>query len=91
MHMIILIYMNWRVDSRTQTLLLAGLTESSSPVETLPSSAGRLGLLDVERLVYELRDAHEDTARMALERSYDDRWDAHLDYLALVADALSLS
>jgi hypothetical protein len=32
-------------------------------------------------LVYELLDAHEDTARLARELGCDPRWAAHLDYL----------
>jgi hypothetical protein len=38
----------------------------------------------VERLtelVYELLDAHEDTARLAQELLADPGWEAHLDYL----------
>jgi hypothetical protein len=38
----------------------------------------------VERLtelVYELLDAHEDTARLARELADDGRWEAHLEYL----------
>jgi hypothetical protein len=33
------------------------------------------------RLVYELLDAHEDTARLATELAGDPRWAAHTDYL----------
>jgi glutamate mutase epsilon subunit len=32
-------------------------------------------------LVYELLDAHDDTAALAEELAGDPRWDAHLDYL----------
>lgn len=32
-------------------------------------------------LVYELLDAHEDTARLAVELAGDPAWAAHLDYL----------
>jgi hypothetical protein len=32
-------------------------------------------------LVYELLDAHDDTARLAAEHEGDLRWDAHVDYL----------
>ncbi len=32
-------------------------------------------------LVYELLDAHEDTARLAGDFVPDARWEAHLDYL----------
>ncbi len=32
-------------------------------------------------LVYELLDAHDDTAHLAEELAGDERWDAHLDYL----------
>jgi hypothetical protein len=33
------------------------------------------------RLVYELLDAHDDTARLMAERERDVRWQAHLEYL----------
>lgn len=33
------------------------------------------------RLVYELLDAHDDTARLAGRLPSDERWLAHLDYL----------
>ncbi len=45
------------------------LKRSSAPVESLTE------------LVYELLDAHEDTARLASELECGDRWAAHLDYL----------
>jgi hypothetical protein len=32
-------------------------------------------------LVYELLDAHDDTARLARGDGCDEAWDAHLDYL----------
>ena len=32
-------------------------------------------------LIYELLDAHEDTARIAAETSLDPTWHAHLEYL----------
>jgi hypothetical protein len=35
----------------------------------------------VATLVYELLDAHDDTARMASDFELDPRWHAHLDYL----------
>ncbi len=45
------------------------LKRSSAPVESLTE------------LVYELLDAHQDTARLASELACGDRWAAHLDYL----------
>ena len=33
------------------------------------------------QLVYELLDAHDDTAQLASGFAGDPRWDAHLDYL----------
>jgi hypothetical protein len=33
------------------------------------------------RLVYELLDAHDDTARIATGQNLDARWQAHLSYL----------
>jgi hypothetical protein len=32
-------------------------------------------------LVYELLDAHDDTARLALAEGCEGAWEAHLDYL----------
>jgi hypothetical protein len=32
-------------------------------------------------LVYELLDAHDDTARLARDGDLDERWVAHIDYL----------
>jgi hypothetical protein len=32
-------------------------------------------------LVYELLDAHDDTARLARAEGGDEAWNAHLDYL----------
>ncbi len=48
------------------------MRETRSPVE---ASAA---LVD---LIYELMDAHDDTARLAQGLSSDVRWQAHLDYL----------
>ena len=48
------------------------MRETRSPVET----SARL----VE-LIYELMDAHDDTARLAQGPSSDVQWQAHLDYL----------
>jgi hypothetical protein len=45
------------------------LKQSAAPVESLTE------------LVYELLDAHADTARLASELDGDDGWAAHLDYL----------
>lgn len=35
----------------------------------------------VNRLLYELLDAHLDTLKLADEQSLNERWAAHLDYL----------
>jgi hypothetical protein len=48
------------------------MRETRSPVETSAR------LVD---LIYELMDAHDDTARLAHGLSEDVRWQAHLDYL----------
>jgi hypothetical protein len=43
---------------------------------------GRSGAaFDATALIYELLDAHEDTARLVREAADNARWDAHLDYL----------
>lgn len=46
----------------------------SRPIEVTPVEY-------LTRLVYELLDAHEDTAELAGELAGDPRWAAHLDYL----------
>jgi hypothetical protein len=49
------------------------MRETRSPVEASAK---------IVELVYELMDAHDDTARMAGEPCFsDERWAAHLDYL----------
>jgi hypothetical protein len=48
------------------------MREAKSSVE----SAAKLA-----ELVYELLDAHDDTARLAGAHTGDERWAAHLDYL----------
>jgi hypothetical protein len=48
------------------------MRETRSPVE----ASARL--VD---LIYELMDAHDDTARLAQGLGSDERWQAHLDYL----------
>jgi hypothetical protein len=35
---------------------------------------------DLMRLVYELLDAHEDTARLAADLAIDPHWEVHLKY-----------
>jgi hypothetical protein len=45
------------------------------------SERGSVGAADFGSLVYELLDAHADTARLAEEFAYDPHWAAHLDYL----------
>jgi hypothetical protein len=36
---------------------------------------------DLTTLVYELLDAHDDTAQLAADLATDPRWAVHLDYL----------
>ena len=35
----------------------------------------------LRQVIYELLDAHDDTARLVAETADDDCWSAHLDYL----------
>ena len=46
----------------------------SRPIEVTPVEY-------LTTLVYELLDAHEDTANLAADLIDDPRWSAHLDYL----------
>jgi hypothetical protein len=52
-----------------------------TPRPTGSTTAREAGAGAVTTLVYELLDAHDDTARMASEFELDPRWQAHLDYL----------
>jgi hypothetical protein len=47
----------------------------------LAAKRGSAGAADLGPLVYELLDAHADTARLAAEFACDPHWAAHLDYL----------
>lgn len=48
----------------------------------MPASPTSMGLSEqLTRLVYELLDAHDDTARLAAASVPDISWGAHLDYL----------
>jgi hypothetical protein len=44
-------------------------------------AAARHAPVDLGELVYELLDAHDDTARLTADLSGDARWQAHLAYL----------
>lgn len=47
-----------------------------------PHAAGRLSApAPAIVLIYELLDAHDDTARLVAEQARDPDWKAHLDYL----------
>ena len=56
----------------------AALAASDRRAIERPASVTRLDLVP---LVYELLDAHDDTARLAVDLSTNPRWSAHLDYL----------
>jgi hypothetical protein len=43
--------------------------------------SGRAAITSAEDLIYELLDAHSDTAQLAAASELDDSWAAHLDYL----------
>jgi hypothetical protein len=50
--------------------------------EPSPESAkGSVGTEEVTELIYELLDAHDDTAQLSILLTGDPRWRAHLDYL----------
>jgi hypothetical protein len=56
--------------------------QSRSASRTVPAGRARaVGAGAVTSLVYELLDAHDDTARMASELELDPLWQAHLEYL----------
>jgi uncharacterized protein YciI len=70
------------VNRRTTTALV---TPADTPNRTgSPTSldiSPHLDSEDVASLIYELLDAHDDTARLAATLTPDPRWAAHLDYL----------
>ncbi len=53
--------------------------EPRYPRRAMAASSG--GFEQLTRLVYELLDAHDETARIATGRDLDPRWQAHLSYL----------
>jgi hypothetical protein len=57
--------------------------EASAPLtcQRLGTAARPLSCAELTRFVYELLDAHDDTARIAREQDSEMRWEAHLDYL----------
>jgi hypothetical protein len=74
----VLIRIRTRAVARHPSKPLPYATEAPAAADDRPdhSVATHLGVL-----VYELLDAHADTARLARELPYDQRWAAHLEYL----------
>jgi hypothetical protein len=74
------------VGARTVAWQLVGPASGATPSI---ASASRPAAADVEpwtfaelpSFVYELLDAHDDTARIAREQDAEMSWEAHLDYL----------
>ena len=61
-----------------------GLADTASRMSHSKPTAGSPAAMtgaDLTRLVYELLDAHDDTARLAADLAIDPRWQVHLDYL----------
>jgi hypothetical protein len=58
-----------------------GAPPAASVSRPLSTGVEPAGLADLSRFVYELLDAHDDTARIAREPPGEMSWDAHLDYL----------
>src|SRR5437763_6555836 len=46
-----------------------------------PSPSNSTPSTEITALIYELLDAHDDTARMAVDLVADPLWEAHLDYI----------
>ena len=68
--------------SGPQTVTPAAQSRSASRTAHKPAGRARaVGARAVTSLVYELLDAHDDTARMASELELDPLWQAHLEYL----------
>jgi hypothetical protein len=74
-----------RLDVVIRRSTIAPITPAVRPNRTgSPTSVGIYPHLDSEgvaSLIYELLDAHDDTARLAATLTPDPRWAAHLDYL----------
>jgi len=67
---------------RTPPTPMAVFEASTTPEPAASLEAGGRGITgDVTALVYELLDAHADTADLAAELVDDPRWADHLDYL----------
>ena len=69
----------WRPPS-PDDVVLAGARRQLSPDMTDANPPADL-CDDLARLIYELLDAHYDTARLAEDVADDERWHAHLGYL----------
>jgi hypothetical protein len=70
----------WKTANDLATYVQPGRTYRS--VE--PQKEETMSIVEATRLrevVYELLDAHYDTARLVAETADDDRWSAHLEYL----------
>jgi hypothetical protein len=62
-------------------LIRAGLGVVVSRMPSTPTAVRTAATSARAALVYELLDAHADTADLAAELPHDPRWAAHLDYL----------
>lgn len=56
-------------------------TQPGVPIEPPPPPPSERSPHDVTELVYELLDAHDDTAQMATAMAWDPAWREHLEYL----------
>jgi hypothetical protein len=70
---------------RSEHQIVSAQTEAEAPASPtgVPSAAraAALSFGELASLIYELLDAHDDTARIARHCPSEDMWEAHLDYL----------
>lgn len=60
---------------------LSWVAAPAVPVRSSVATAEPSALSELSRLVYELLDAHDDTAQIARDHDLEVIWEAHLDYL----------
>jgi hypothetical protein len=71
-------------SARTYVHRPESAANAEEPGATTPGRShlsGRAAMTSAEDLIYELLDAHSDTAKLADASELDDSWAAHLDYL----------
>jgi hypothetical protein len=69
------------VGQRTATTHVSGPGNAKSPPALTGAALVSADEEDIAALLYELLDAHADTAELAAAYASEEQWQAHLDYL----------